>query len=912
MLLVLATVFGIKAQIITTDPTPLQIDSENIVIYYHADEGSKGLINQSKDDPIYAHTGVLTLASKSSGDWKYAPDWLDNSEKYKMEYVSANLWKLEIGSINEYYGITDPSEVVEKLCFVFRNSTGTKEGKTATGSDIFVDVYQKGFHVAISADKTGNVVADDATTWNFTASSTASAKLTISVNGAQVATKNNATSLIATYTFSARGNYTVTAKAESSSGQIEESSMELCYPNASVAAVYPGGTPQMGAVRNSDGTVTFCLAAPNKKSAMIIASWDDFVPLNENVMKYQDVDDVRYFWTTTTKALDPDEQYLYYYYVDAKYKVGDPYAKLVLDPSNDKYISESVYPDMPQYPSDKVSDVSIAVYHENINKYDWKVRNFKGPAKNDLMIYELLFRDFTGTEGKANANGTVRAAIEKIPYLKRLGINAVELLPINEFNGNNSWGYNPNFYFAPDKAYGTPDDYKEFIDICHANGIAVILDIVFNQTDWQHPWYQLYSRGSNPFYNITAPHAYSVLNDWNQDNPLVQKQFKDVLQYWIKEYNIDGYRFDLVKGLGSNNSYANTSNSATDAYNASRVARMKELQKAIDEVKPDAYFINENLAGEKEENEMAAFGQLNWVNLNYAGCQFAMGYSTDSALASFYAPKASRTWGSTVSYLESHDEERLAYKQDAYGAKGVKSNVANSMKRLGSAAAQMILAPGAHMIWQFSELGNAQTTKKADSGNNTDPKIVNWSLYDQPDHQGLYNCYRELLHLRTDNPELFSEDAEFSNIAGAGNWASGRFLYASGGGKELICVINPLIDNKMTYRVNFNSSDNNNYKIASLSYGSSPSFDAAKGEVEIEPNSYVVIVSDNTAGVECLVFEEDSPINVYGSRGRIVITGEYDVPEIYSVSGIRYHTTEVPAGLYIVHVAGRSFKVAVH
>ena len=110
--------------------------------------------------------------------------------------------------------------------------------------------------------------------------------------------------------------------------------------------------------------------------------------------------------------------------------------------------------------------------------------------------------------------------------------HAVELMPIMEFNGNNSWGYNTNFYFAPDKAYGTPDDYREFIDKCHEAGIAVILDIVFNQSDGLHPWYQMYPIASNPFYNATAPHDYSVLNDWKQENPLVQQQWKWV-SIWV-------------------------------------------------------------------------------------------------------------------------------------------------------------------------------------------------------------------------------------------------------------------------------------------------------------------------------------------------------------------------------------------
>lgn len=241
-------------------------------------------------------------------------------------------------------------------------------------------------------------------------------------------------------------------------------------------------------------------------------------------------------------------EFMYYFLVDGKTAVSDPYARLVLDPENDKYITAEVYPNMPQYPTGSMpKNTVISVFSDTMLDYDWKVTDFKGAAKDNLVIYEMLFRDFTGTEGAAKGNGTVRQAIEKIPYLKQLGINAVELLPINEFNGNISWGYNPNFYFAVDKAYGTPQDYKEFIDKCHAEGIAVILDMVFNQTDWQHPWYKMYSSGSNPFFNATAPHAYSVLNDWKQEFPPVQEQFRDALKFWLTEYKVDGFRFDLVK-----------------------------------------------------------------------------------------------------------------------------------------------------------------------------------------------------------------------------------------------------------------------------------------------------------------------------------------------------------------------------
>ena len=131
----------------------------------------------------------------------------------------------------------------------------------------------------------------------------------------------------------------------------------------------------------------------------------------------------------------------------------------------------------------------LGVYRGDIDEYEFS--DFTIPDHDNLVIYELLFRDFTGNEGVASANGTVRKAIEKIPYLKDLGVNAVELMPIMEFNGNNSWGYNTNFYLAPDKAYGSPTDYKDFIEECHKAGIAVILDIVFNQSDGLHPWLSL-------------------------------------------------------------------------------------------------------------------------------------------------------------------------------------------------------------------------------------------------------------------------------------------------------------------------------------------------------------------------------------------------------------------------------------
>ena len=827
-----AVVNGLRAQV-TTEPTPLQEDATGVVVYFHADQGNKGLAGQPASAQIYAHTGVITSASSSGSDWKYAPVWGDNSAKYKLEYVSPNLWRLNIGNLRQYYGVP-AGEVIKRLMFVFRLADSSKEGKGAGGADIAVNVVDGG----------------------------------------------------------------------------------IASLPASVEAPYPGGQPTQGAVRGDDGSVTFCLAAPGKSSVFLIGSWNDYQPDASQVMSYTDFEGQRYFWTTVN-GLAPDKPYPYYYVVDYNINVADPYARLVLDPWNDKYISPEVYPDLPAFPVGKVPETSLAVYQENINDFTWKhSAGFKRPANSDLLIYELLLRDFTGTVGEAKGNGTVRAAISRIPYLKRLGVNAVELLPINEFNGNNSWGYNPNFYFAPDKAYGTPSDYKEFIDACHEAGLTVILDVVFNQADWQHPWYQMYEIWENPFFNATAPHAYSVLNDWNQGHPLVQKQWKDMMRYWLEEYRIDGFRFDLVKGLADNDAYANNSDAATNAYNAGRVKRMRELQLAAQEVRPDVICINEDLAEAKEENEMAAYGQLNWSNWNNAGCQFAMGYESDSALSGMYAPKASRTWGSTVSYLESHDEQRLAYKQSMWGFGTVMTDKSIALRRLGSTAAQMIMAPGAHMIWQFSELGDAQNAKDQTGGNNMDPKIVVWNYLDDADRVALHDTYMELFRLRTDNPELFAESADFTSRCAASDWKDGRSLISRAGDKEIFTLINPNVTGgNISIKVDFTKKDDAAYEIISKSYGTSPVFNAAAGTVTVPANSYVVIGSKSIVSVDKIGEEGTSgELIAHSEYGLLTIEGAVGGIAVYGIDGIKIAETTaekaeytLPTGLYLI-ISGNGNK----
>lgn len=902
--MLLAGIAGMSAQVVETSPSILQESSRDVKIIFYADRGNEGL--KGYDGDVYAHTGVITSLSASSGDWKYAPTWCDNSPKYKMTRTATNTYELNIGEIRTYYGITNPSETIKELAFVFRNSDGTLQGKTAAGGDIFVTVYPDEFQAVLTSNASSTVLMEP-TTVNFTLNTTASAALEIKVNGTSVA-KGNGMELTASHTFNEPGTYNVEGTA-SYNGKNVTSEMTITYVNASPTATYPGGVPQEGAVKNSDGTVTFCLAAPEKKNVMIVPSWDNYDVLMSNVMNRYDYQGNSYFWITVS-GLDNTSYYPYYYLVDGTIKVGDPYARLVLDPYSDKYLTNGVFPDCPPYPYDKFDDIVLAVYRGNMDDYDWKVKSFSIPEHKDLIIYELLLRDFTGTEGQADGNGTLALAMEKLEYLRNLGVNAIELMPIMEFDGNNSWGYNTNFYFAPDKAYGSPDEYRAFIDRCHELGMAVILDVVFNQSAGLNPWYLMYPIDHNPFYNPTAPHDYSVLNDWNQDNVLVQQQWDNCITYWMTAYKVDGFRFDLVKGLGDNDSYTG----GTEAYNASRVARMNRLNNVIKSINPDGIHINENLAGAREENEMAESGQLNWSNINSQSSKYAEGFAAGSSTMGFYAPNYDRTWGSTVSYAESHDEQRVNYNQTKYGANDpIKRKVDMQMRRLGSMAAQMILSPGAHMIWQFGELGDGQNTKNASGGNNTDPKIVHWDYFDNEYRHGLYDNYSALNWIRRDNSDLFVADATLDMKFGDNDWDNGRTLRIARGEKELVLLINPQIRTNVTVSVPVNRMSASNYEVLASSYDTDPAIEFNNGNVSatLLPGAFVVVATDAVqSAIEEIGVESNRPA-IYGGVGQIIVEGEYTNLDVYNLAGVRLANENLAPGVYIVNVDGTTAKVFV-
>lgn len=486
-------------------------------------------------------------------------------------------------------------------------------------------------------------------------------------------------------------------------------------------------------------------------------------------------------WWITLTGLEPGREYAFQYYVGMKgedpIRLADAYTTKVLDPDNDQYIPASTYNESLTYPKDGRGIVST--FNTQPEQYSWAVADFQMPVHESLLIYELHLRDFTET-------GDLEGAMAKLPYLKELGINAIELMPVQEFDGNDSWGYNPCFFFALDKAYGTPRMYKKFIDACHQAGIAVLFDVVYNHATGSCPLAKLYwdsannkTASNNPYFNVDAPHPYSVFHDFNHESPLVRKFIKRNLQYLLTEYHIDGFRFDLTKGFTQQSSTEATASN----YDASRVAILKDYYEAIREVKEDAFVVLEHFCDTREEEELAQEGLHLWRNMNNAYCQSGMGHQKDSGFSSLYEKEPA--W---VGYMESHDEERVAYKQKEWGNYDFKTNLATRMDQLEVNAAFFLTVPGPKMVWQFGEMGYDVSIEENDR---TGRKPLHWEYLEDADRKSVHDTYVHLAKLRNAAPELFDATDTFTWKVAVTNWANGRILYSeSVTGKKLMVMGN--------------------------------------------------------------------------------------------------------------------------
>lgn len=725
----------LKAQVIYTLPYFPTATSE-VTIIYDAAAGNAALEDYS--GTVYAHTGVITDASTSPSDWKHTQGvWGTADPEVEMTALGDNKYSITY-NITDFYGITG-SEIVYQMAFVFRNADGSIVGRNADGSDIYTGVYEPGLHVSITSPEVSPLIVNSGEIINVAAYSSFSDTLRLYLDDVEVFETTDS-SLTWGFTATGAGLKHIVVSAEGDGTIISDTADYYILGDVPVADL-PAGMHQ-GINYLDDHTVTLVLFAPYKDYVFAIGDFSNWNVSDANLMNV--TPDGNTYWVTLS-GLEAGKEYAYQYLIDGTLKVADPLTEKILDPNADGSIPAATYPDLMPYPAGKTSGI-VSILQTAQPEYDWVVDDFTPPATTDLVIYELLVRDFVAAHN-------YQTLLDTLDYLSNLGVNAIEFMPVMEFENNESWGYNPSFFTALDKYYGTPDAFKQFIDAAHERGMAVILDIAMNHAFGQCPLVQMWFDGAtyqtsaeNPYFNEVPKHDYNVGYDFNHESDATKKMRTLVFRYWLEKYHVDGYRFDLSKGYTQNNTLGDVG--AWGAYDASRIAIWNDIEDSIRAVKDDAILILEHFADNTEEKELSADGFLLWGNMNYNYSQATMGYSgSDLNWASY----KSRGWTEPhlVTYMESHDEERVMYKNITYGNSAAGYNVKDlntALARTEAGAAFLLTIPGPKMMWQFGELGYDYSIEY---GCRVCNKPIKWDYFDNANRYRLYTVYSALNALRT-------------------------------------------------------------------------------------------------------------------------------------------------------------------
>lgn len=747
--------------VIWSDPeNPSQKD--DVTIFFDASEGNGELAGFSGD--VYTHTGVITNRSNNASDWQHViGNWGTHDARVLMKKEQEeNIYSISF-NIEAFYGIP-ADEVVSQLAFVFRNASGSLVGRNFDGSDIFLELAPPGDILV------GNLLSP--LSQNFVVFMGDSILLEYQLNKiAQITIMDNDEVIYAEETdqvsfyftpMTEIGKHTMTIEANDGSETIT-TSIDYFLIIENENSEDPPGTVN-GLNYYSDSSYIFQFFAPEKSYAYLLASSNGFAP--DSTFQMNRSLDSHTFWIELPKPLFENGQSTYQYMVDDGVVVADPYSTIVLDPLNDSGIESSVRMTLPSYP-DGASGI-VTAFDPEPAFYQWTDADFKRPEKSQLIIYELLLRDFLTSH-------SYKDLVDTLSYLEKLGVNAIELMPIGEFEGNQSWGYNPSFHMAVDKYYGSRDQLKTFINEAHKRNIAVILDVVFNHAFSQSPLAQLYwnekafrPHPDNPWLNVTARHPFNVGYDFNHESQATKDWVKQILSYWIEEFHFDGFRFDLSKGLTQTNS--GTDEALMSRYDPSRVAILGDYAQHIWSIDSSIYVILEHFADNTEERILADMGMLLWGNMNHEYSEAVMGYTSslewgDYTRRGFNEPHL-------ITYLESHDEERLMYKIPRYGnSSGAYSTrkLETALDRMAAASTIFYTIPGPKMLWQFGELGydnsiNRCTNGSIDNDCRLDPKPAGWNLLEDSDRARLFDITKALIGLRRDYPTFSSTDFRLNDL----------------------------------------------------------------------------------------------------------------------------------------------------
>ena len=781
------------AQVVETDPNPPQTN-QSVTVFFNADEGDGGLEGFTGD--VYAHTGVFT--DESPNEWTCVKsDWPDDRSDTRLERVGDDRYRLQIDDLRAYYNDNDTGctlgadETIQTMNFVFRSSDGTQTGRAEGGGDIIVNVLNSAqFQVILTSPQTDPLNPFFVPFTNFGGITLEAVvgvgnvdfeSVRILENGVET-TSTTSTSISKTIAPNPGEAIDVVVEARSTDDQVVREEVRILKNPSIPEEDVPAGV-QDGVNIEGPNQATFSILAPQKEFVYLIGDFTDWEVDPNYIMKRDPGASGNRYWLTVD-GLDPDTEYGYQYLVDGDLRIPDPYSEKVLT-QNDQFISDETYPDLKPYPGDETA-FPVTTFTTTPPEFDFS--EFDRPDQDELVVYELLVRDFI-------ANHDFATLTDTLDYIDRLGVNAIELMPVNEFDGNLSWGYNPGLHYAVDKYYGPPETLKQFIEAAHQRGIAVILDVVYNHATGQSPLVRLFNEATfgpptaeNPWYNPEARHPFNVFNDMNHDSALTEAWLDRVNRFWLEEYNVDGFRFDLSKGFAQGPDPDGwTDTGAWSAFNQERIDNLTRMADEIWSVDDRTYIILEHLGALNEEQVLTEYGtndantdgtpgMMVWKKLNGEYSQAAMGYEENSDFSATYYQYAGYNVPNTIAYMESHDEQWLMYRNIAFGNCSTGNcdsdpgdynvrDLSTALERQKLAGTFFFTIPGPRMLWQFGELGYGygdsgeqclrQNDCPAEAPGRTAEKPIRWDYRDpnqSPDRVRLYKTWSALINLRMENP----------------------------------------------------------------------------------------------------------------------------------------------------------------
>jgi 1,4-alpha-glucan branching enzyme len=729
-------------------------------------------------------------------------NWGQDDGVGEMTSNGDGTWSITIVP-QDYYGLTQQQAAeATRIGIVFRNPDGTQELK-ATGCQDFI-LLVGSVQITFTAPSTRPAIITSGSNLTvsaiiaFQGSTTVQGTFEIFYNNVSVATGTcgfpSCNRTLTNITNSGTLRFVGSPPGTSETG---EASFEVFVIDTAIEEPIPSGLVDGINYNPTDPTkATLVLTAPGKEYVQVAGSFNNYNPTQAYAMKRDPVNGK--FWLELNGLTSGNIETYQYWVFDsnpisgspALVKTADPFSTLVLSPFDDPFIPSTTYPNLPAYPAGQQREVTVLQTGQT--PYNWQVENFEKPKMEDLIIYEVLVRDF-------DADRNYQDLIDKIDYFKSLNINAIHLMPVMEFEGNESWGYNTSFHMALDKFYGTEDKLKEFIDVCHQNGIAIILDVVLNHAFGRNPLVRMWMddpdgdgwggpANDSPYFNKFPTHSFNVGNDFNHQQPLVQEYTRRVIEHWITEFKIDGFRWDLTKGFTQNcgNGTFDGDFGCTQEYQQDRIDVLRAYADHSWSLDDTHYVIFEHLGSDNEEQQWANYrinegkGIMLWGKMTDQYNELTMGQNGNKNFSRMGHKSRGFNQPRLLGYAESHDEERLMYKNLQFGnSTNSNHDVKNlnvALSRMSALGAVTLTIPGPKMIWHFGELGmensiftcNNGTVNLPDGGDgdcklDTKPQpqwANNWP--NDPVRSQIYNDWARMNALKISEP-VFEGDYDISS-----------------------------------------------------------------------------------------------------------------------------------------------------